>query len=810
MRLRLLKLIKSPIVRGFTLLELLIVLAIIGILLTLGFYKYQSVQEATYDVRAQAIVRSVYHAGEAQITVSLSTYGTDNQDLLQGLINSTGNGQGGKFNIQALDPTALFATNSKGNKNPENIFAGRERDEESANGVQFSACNQSQSGRWFCWRGHSKSNLLTKAEVVQSYQLAVGTGGAARSWGGSLPSAYCHLAGTQTPPGRGCSETQDLCPNIAGKQSIVPYGFIFDATGNCVAPSAGIDRCSNIPGLQAEVPAGYRQEDNGTCSALTDPGDLCSNIAGVQLTVPASLVRNAFNECTETTTDPLPCLNSCGGGGDPSAGTDVCPNIPGIQTSVPSGYVLNSSKQCVPIPAPPSVIISSPANSSTTQNPDVTLTFVLSGGAADTVECKVDAGSYTACTSPTNYIDMSVATHTITVRVVNAGGVGTNSVSFTITTGGHTHGPIPGEAAGGLDLTPIMYTTAPTAGVAAGGWLNNDGNVILNIHSVVANGTGEKTLTNFSGSIAGQVNKGATQLAYAPDHRHVAYRIRPIGWFGVMNAWDGSQQYRTADTDYNRASLQFRSDNISVVYNSSNFGDTKIQGLMPITHQIVSDTLVQNILGCSSGDIDNTDTFTVCQFVNGGGFKIARVNLNGTGNTVLTNVSACSYPVAAAGYLFCEGGGKLLRGSDSSLNATLTPIYDGAGTTATAREAVGTNSSQGHSWAVSPDGTKLAFVTKGVYTTTGTMTRKLEIMNIDGTNRGTLVTNTGGLLMGNLAWAPNGNHIAYTCGPDELNWDICLTDNSPVVADATPILAYDIPTGISIGEMAWNSGNFAD
>ena len=59
----------------------------------------------------------------------------------------------------------------------------------------------------------------------------------------------------------------DVCPNISGIQSVLPQGWSFNASGNCVQPQGSVDVCPNIPGIQTSIPAGMVINAVGSCVA---------------------------------------------------------------------------------------------------------------------------------------------------------------------------------------------------------------------------------------------------------------------------------------------------------------------------------------------------------------------------------------------------------------------------------------------------------------------------------------------------------------------------------------------------------------
>jgi Big-like domain-containing protein len=109
---------------------------------------------------------------------------------------------------------------------------------------------------------------------------------------------------------------------------------------------------------------------------------------------------------------------------------------------------------------PPSVtIVTQPAALSNDATP--TVTFTTAGGATATA-CQIDAGTFTACTSPNTFGPLADGTHTITVRATDgAGNSGTaTTASFTIDTVPPTVAITVQPAALSNDSTPSMSFTA--------------------------------------------------------------------------------------------------------------------------------------------------------------------------------------------------------------------------------------------------------------------------------------------------------------------------------------------------------------
>lgn len=116
--------------RAFTLLELLIVLLIIGILIAVSLYKYQSIQMAAHDTQARTNVRATLINSQGIYSLNKETFSTSQSSMLTALADSEG----------ALTYLPITFTNNVpdplGNNNSNEIFVNRE------NVSQLSMCAQ--------------------------------------------------------------------------------------------------------------------------------------------------------------------------------------------------------------------------------------------------------------------------------------------------------------------------------------------------------------------------------------------------------------------------------------------------------------------------------------------------------------------------------------------------------------------------------------------------------------------------------------------------------------------------------------------
>jgi hypothetical protein len=275
--------------------------------------------------------------------------------------------------------------------------------------------------------------------------------------------------------------TLDVCPNIAGDQSVVPPGLLVDANGNCVPPApAIIDVCPNIPGVQPDIPAGLQFDTNGNCTTPTvvvPPTDVCLNIPGVQTTVPVGMTVDVNGNCTTPTVVVPPtdvCLNIPGvqttvpvgmtvdvnGNCTQPTVVDVCPNIIGNQAIPPAGYSIDGAGNCVPPSvcsiAPP--VISSSQNVSATVGSPFSYTITTTGGTPTvTMQGTLPGGlTYNSITQIISGIPTVAGTFAIQILVNNP--CGNDSKTILITSIGPTV----------CSITPPVITSAPTAGGVVG------------------------------------------------------------------------------------------------------------------------------------------------------------------------------------------------------------------------------------------------------------------------------------------------------------------------------------------------------
>jgi len=114
--------------------------------------------------------------------------------------------------------------------------------------------------------------------------------------------------------------------------------------------------------------------------------------------------------------------------------------------------------------APDTQILTNPTNPTTSTSASFTFSGTDSfGGPSVTFECKLDAGSFAACTSPQNYTGLALGSHTFEVRAKDAvGNVDPTPASYTWTINPASVGPVTVTATAG-NTGPVDYATLKLA-----------------------------------------------------------------------------------------------------------------------------------------------------------------------------------------------------------------------------------------------------------------------------------------------------------------------------------------------------------
>ncbi len=217
--------------RAFTLLELLIVLLIIGILIALGLYKYQSVVNGAGETDARTAVRAALINAESVYSTNNESYGTTTS-----LIAALGNRDGLTF--VEMTPTGAIPTG------PSSISTKTigVRNESTK---QITLCSQSKSNRYYCIRSNATEVLIlasATAIATATNQLAAAnpTGNLSTSYGIDLGVAYCRLADpATTAPGDVCTPAQAALEGASSWPGQAPVASTPAPTPASAGPVAG-------------------------------------------------------------------------------------------------------------------------------------------------------------------------------------------------------------------------------------------------------------------------------------------------------------------------------------------------------------------------------------------------------------------------------------------------------------------------------------------------------------------------------------------------------------------------------------------
>jgi hypothetical protein len=211
---------------------------------------------------------------------------------------------------------------------------------------------------------------------------------------------------------------------------------------------------NNVPTVSITAPANNTKY-NATSSPVTITADAASagGVSDVKFQVDGV-------DLNDDTTAPYAST-----AWDPTAATDGNHTITAIATDATSSNTATTSVTVSVDNTVPSTTINS-GPSGTVQNPNATFTFSSDDNSA-TFECQLDGGSYTACTSPKNLTNLSLASHTFNVRAKDANGnVDATPATQTWTVADTTAPSDPGTPSTGsantTDTTPTWNWTAST------------------------------------------------------------------------------------------------------------------------------------------------------------------------------------------------------------------------------------------------------------------------------------------------------------------------------------------------------------
>jgi hypothetical protein len=179
--------------------------------------------------------------------------------------------------------------------------------------------------------------------------------------------------------------------------------------------------------------------------------------------------------------------------------------------------------------APNTTILTNPTDPSTSADATFTFLGTDSGGSGIAgFECKLDAGAFTACTSPQTYLGLSAGSHTFMVRAIdNVANADLSPASYTWTINLGPVGPVSVTATAGT-TGPVDYPTVKAAfdAINAG---THQGAITVSIVTSTVEGATPATL-NSSG--AGPALY--TSVLVRPVNDGVSVAGNPVTGFGVI------------------------------------------------------------------------------------------------------------------------------------------------------------------------------------------------------------------------------------------------------------------------------------
>ena len=212
-------------------------------------------------------------------------------------------------------------------------------------------------------------------------------------------------------------------------------GAVIDASGNA-GPAADADAATIVvdrtaPTLTSFVPTSSSPSNSGTATFDVTFSDSVTGITTGDFTVltatgwtVASVAGSGAGPYTVTVTKASPTDTTLGLRIAAGAGVDTAGN------TAPATATDASATITIDVSAPTSTptISTGPASAISVTS----ATFVFAGaGAGETYQCRIDSGTYAACTSPKAYTGLSEASHTFDVRIVDAAGNATAPASST-------------------------------------------------------------------------------------------------------------------------------------------------------------------------------------------------------------------------------------------------------------------------------------------------------------------------------------------------------------------------------------------
>lgn len=231
------------------------------------------------------------------------------------------------------------------------------------------------------------------------------------------------------------------------------------ATVTCQVDSGAFGTCSS-PFATAALAEGTHVINVRAVDAATNVQNRSTGNFVVDLTAPVVTITNPPSPTNDTTptfafTGPGATSFTC----QIDSGAPVTCTSPFVPTLTDGSYVItvrgtdaagNTGLDTSPVTidtVPPSIVITTPPPANTNDNTPTLSAVVMNGPATTT--CRVDSGSFTACTLPFTPAALADGPHTIQIRATDtAGNQATDSATFTVDTQAPT-----------VTLTPVPTPT---------------------------------------------------------------------------------------------------------------------------------------------------------------------------------------------------------------------------------------------------------------------------------------------------------------------------------------------------------------
>ena len=203
-------------------------------------------------------------------------------------------------------------------------------------------------------------------------------------------------------------------------------------TGPATAQAAStitIDR--TVPTVTAFAPVTTSPSNSGTATFSITFSKVVTGISTSDFSVltatgwtVASVAGTGAGPYTVTLTNGSPADSTLGLRIAAAAGADAAGNtVPAANSDATATITIDVSP-----PSSTPVITAGPASAISTTATSVTFS---GAGAGETYQCRIDSGTYVACTSPQVYAGLSEGSHTIDVRILDAAGNATTPASST-------------------------------------------------------------------------------------------------------------------------------------------------------------------------------------------------------------------------------------------------------------------------------------------------------------------------------------------------------------------------------------------